>query len=643
MGHFLFLSHAGIDSDAALELAERIEASETAREHGLRVWVDKRDLAQGRPWQGQLERAIQTDSTAFAVLLGHNGVVNWVESEVRLALSRATANPDYPFIPLIDAESSGADALPGFAAQYQGIHYRDGDPQALTALIRAVLRLDRDSGVRIVSHPYKGLLTFETCDTHLFFGRQDETRALLELIRRQPLVMVIGDSGSGKSSLIKAGLIPGYLGGELDRETPERRYDRVYIAIQTRPLTNPFGALADDIEAVAEELRIPAAGISEIKRLVRQGSAEAVYDAVRRVTPDAAEILLFIDQFEELFTNVDPDERRRYVEMLVGLSEGPGKTRVRLVCTMRRDYYNLCSQYPDFSALTKQGQYSLRRIQEDQLEAIIRHPLAFTEVKDDPHFAKAVVADVDDHPGDLALLQLAITWAWDQRGQYASLTEAYAATGRVIGALAQLADRLYHQELNTDEQRLLEPLLIRMVRLGDTAGVTRRIVHREELSADTWALAQKLCSEAGYRLLKTGGDAEHPTIELSHEALVTQWPVYQGWLEQTKEDKRRHDDLMPRSLAWKMNNQSAEYLLTGNGLEQGRQLQTHRSDWLSPDEAKHIATSELAYRHTQLREQRKNRAIRGITIFAVTAAYSDEPEHPFRRKPNTFPTSSIAR
>jgi hypothetical protein len=130
--HVLFLSHAGVDAEAALRLADRIEATPEAREHGLEVWVDKRDLEAGSGWQQQLERAIEERSTAFAVYLGATGVINWVDSEVRVALSRARGDPAYRFIPIISAGAEGSGALPGFARQYQGVLDVENRPDELT-------------------------------------------------------------------------------------------------------------------------------------------------------------------------------------------------------------------------------------------------------------------------------------------------------------------------------------------------------------------------------------------------------------------------------------------------------------------------------------------------------------------------------
>jgi tetratricopeptide (TPR) repeat protein len=273
-------------------------------------------------------------------------------------------------------------------------------------------------------------------------------------------------------------------------------------------------------------------------------------------------------------------------------------------------------------ALTEQGRYLVRRMNHNQLEECIRKPLSLTKRKDDPEFAQAVLADIGDQPGDLALMQLAITRAWDQRTNYISLTEAYTAIGRVTGALPQLADEVLHKRLNVEEQSLLGPLLIRLVRLGDTAGVTRRVVSRDDLSDSAWALAQKLASEQGNRLLQTGGDEKHPTVELSHESLVTQWPAYQSWLQEAAADKRAHDSLMPRAILWEhalldQTQSSYKFLLTGFDLEQALQLRDKRANWLSRVEFQFITFSELESQLKQRNARWKTRAIIGFGIFSA--------------------------
>jgi hypothetical protein len=291
---------------------------------------------------------------------------------------------------------------------------------------------------------------------------------------------------------------------------------------------------------------------------------------------------------------------------------------------MRRDYYNLCSQYKAFFELTENGRFSVKRMQDTKLEACVRKPLAYTPLKDDANFAKAVVADVGDQPGDLALMQLAVTLAWDWHADYPSLTEAYSATGRVTGALAKLADEVYHNKLSDAERELVEPLLIRLVRLGDTAGATRRIVGRNELLDKAWALAQKLASRTGGRLLVSGGDERQATIELSHEALVTQWPLYQSWLQAAVVEKRIHDSLMPRARQWVEadTEEKSGFLLSGNDLDQALKLSARQPGWLSSAEADLIATSQSHHIARQRRDRRKTRAILAFAVISMVFAVS---------------------
>ena len=136
----MFLSHSGADTEAR-ELRRRILASPAARDAGLKVWSDKdeNDLVPGKEWQNQLELVLTKKATAFADYVGSKGVINWVEREVRLALSRATGENDLPLIPILAPESAGSAALPPSAAQYHGVRDPSGDEKALAALIKAAL------------------------------------------------------------------------------------------------------------------------------------------------------------------------------------------------------------------------------------------------------------------------------------------------------------------------------------------------------------------------------------------------------------------------------------------------------------------------------------------------------------------------
>ena len=182
----LFLSHSGIDTEKALDLKRRLEASPSGQEAGLNVWFDKNDLQAGYSWQSQLENVITQESTSFAVYVGSKGVMNWVESEVRLGLSRANGG-DYPFIPIL-ADGSKSSALPPFARQYQSVRDPLNDPDEMAKLVAAVLGRDGTHTPVLTNEPFVGLRAMTEAESDRFFGRKDEVNELVGKLRQNRLV-----------------------------------------------------------------------------------------------------------------------------------------------------------------------------------------------------------------------------------------------------------------------------------------------------------------------------------------------------------------------------------------------------------------------------------------------------------------------
>jgi hypothetical protein len=198
----LFLSHSGVDTQTAYELKRRLLASPNAREAGLEVWLDKDDLAPGTGWQEQLEQVLTKCSTAFAVIVGTKGIVNWVDREVRVALSRATSERSYPFIPVFASQDS-LSSLPPFASQFHAVHDPIQNETELAKLLRTVLGSPEDQDgagrrrqVKLTDSPFVGLRAMTEADSDLFFGREDELDALVETLRANRLVAIVADSGS---------------------------------------------------------------------------------------------------------------------------------------------------------------------------------------------------------------------------------------------------------------------------------------------------------------------------------------------------------------------------------------------------------------------------------------------------------------
>lgn len=629
----LFLSHAAVDTDAARALAERIEGSADARAHGLRVFFDKRDIAAGRGWQQQLESAIDVDSTAFAVLVGSRGIVNWVESEVRLALDRTRREPDYPLIPIV-SDRCGTDfeeALPPFVKLYQAVRNVESDADEFAKLLSAALRSSGGRPPAVVAEPFVGLYSFQSSDAYIFFGREQETDELVERLRRNQLVMVVGDSGSGKSSLVKAGLLPRFRGGALADSTLDGRGGPWHV-VETRPRADPFHALADDLADAARALGMPLTEIDVLRARVRSRRPDALRDALIDAAPRGAEVLLCVDQFEELWTQCASDARIDIAHVLARLADPTRPSRVRVVLTMRRDYFNLCRELDELRALIEPAQgkpepdpvYTLRRITDHGLRRAVAEPLRLAGARETTALERRILADAGDQPAEITLVQVALDETWRRRAEHdGNLLEAYVEIGGVAGALAQLAEDLFRDKLNEHERLAAEPIFLRLVRLGDTGGTTRRVAARHEFDDETWRLVQKFGAADFRRLMAISGASGVETVELCHEALVTQWPRYQSWLQAAAHDKRRHDRLIEATRRWLAADRVEDCLLSGRDLDDGLAVGKVRPHWVCPTEDQLLAASaarreESLKRERHLADQEQASARRRLRTLRIT-------------------------
>lgn len=646
-------------------LSKRIEESPTAIEHGLEVWVDRRGtgsgevLRPGESWQKQIEEAV-ADSTAFAVLVPPAGVSFWVDIEMRLGINKlaekAAAGEPHPFIPIV-GNARDLTKLPRTATLFQAAELKSlgdgGDSfDGLDAIIRAALNLDARDQVSVVAEPFMGFSAFDAETAALFFGRERETRELVEKLRATNFVVVYGDSGAGKSSLVKAGLIPRFREGVFADRTEATRPDpAAWHVVQMRPGREPFQGL---VNGVADAAR--AAGLTidwdKLGVAIRSRDAGRIGDALREAAPRDAKLLLVVDQFEELWTSTADDIREKFIRVLLALAPA-GDFNRRVVATMRRDYFNLCSADPalwsrlDSGAAS--GRFLLRRMDPDGLRAAITKPLSLAgeTAMHAKELADAVLRDITDQPGDLALLEMALTEAWRRRRDFeGSVLRAYEHIGRVEGALATAAEEVFANagnvptQLSEAERPVAEALFMRLVQVGDAQGATRRVVSRNELTDDGWRVAQKLASAECRRLLvirddrdddvhdgATGGttDADRPrddgakrdrsdrpapartsasTAELAHEQLVTQWSRYQGWLRNSAadrcraDDKRQLDRLMDRAARWEDRGRVRGDLASGSDLAEFGALAQRRDGWLSQTERGFIGASR-AEQHRQ--------------------------------------------
>ncbi len=641
---FIFLSHSGADTGAARELKRRLENSPDARAAGLKVWFDKDDLRPGTPWSAQIAEAIQKNATAFVVYVGSGGVMNWVESEVDLALSRATTDKQNPllFIPVLATTGAGSSALPPFAKRYQGVRDPLIEGEEFAKLIKAVLNADWDKPVKLIDEPFVGLRSMREEEADRFFGRDAEVKDLIEKFRRRRIVAIVADSGTGKSSLAEAGFAPAFRGGALADFSRDGPDERLWHVVAMRPRANPEEGLRLGVTEAAEKLgRSRDERVSLRKCIAVADPSETAYALQCDLPALETATLLIVDQFEELFTATPDALVAPFVRLLLDLADGDKDFRVLL--TVRADYFNLVSDIKDAAGEAIRGAdgktlserlnaeggdaiLRLKRVSEEGMRDAVCKPLRLAGVSDDQSaLVRAVQRDISDQPSDLPLLQVALKAAWrEHKATKFGLLEAYHSVGGVLGALAQEAEKV-RAKLSADDQARLESIFVRLVRLGDTGGATRRTALLNEFDDARRDLLQRLGDDAHGRLVVVG----ESSAEIAHEALITQWPWLLRMLRKDDaRDVRRLDRLMMRSREWSDAPEDGKnaYLAAGAEREGFDELARQRPDWLSNVDRAFVEASNESHRAEIEKREREFRAARHNESVALTALANIEAE-----------------
>jgi WD40 repeat protein len=617
----LFLSHSGADTESARELKRRLLDSPEARAAGLRVWLDKDDLVAGLGWQAQLEKVIDEEATAFAVQVGSKGIVNWVDSEVRLALSRARNAPDYPFIPILAEGCSVSAALPAFARQYHAVRDPLNDPEEFAKLLGAVLRQSSGKKAIILESPFVGLKAMTEADADRFFGRGEELAELIGKLKWHRLVAIVADSGAGKSSLAQAGLIPKFRGGALADSGAREPDDRLWHVVVMRPRRDPLESLKRGVTEAAERLGRSAEQCAALRKRIDTADPSETAYAIRCDLPvGKTETLLLVDQFEELLTETEPAQRGPFVDLLMALAAAGG---FRTVFTLRADYFNLCRPFATlFEHMTQDNHDAvlrLRRITDQGIAEAVRNPLGLaghSDVSEQDAVITSIRRDISDRAGDLALVQMALYAMWHKhRSDGVTLLVAYTQVEGVAGALAHEAEHVRTQRLDGNERALLAAIFIRLVRLGETGGATRRVANVADFDEPRRILMTRLAAEECGRLLLAG----EKTIEIAHEALITQWPWLWNTLYEVAGDIRILDLLMEKARRWNTTGRrGTEHLATGAEREEFKALSERRPVWLLRTEREFVGASnaaEDAARNDREKQRRRTRrAMVGLWI-----------------------------
>jgi WD40 repeat protein/class 3 adenylate cyclase len=500
------------------------------------------------------------------------------------------------------------------------------DPAEDIAFQRALgasgILLARAAPGMTVPNPYKGLRPFEEGDAADFFGREDLTRQLVERLGETRFLAVVGPSGSGKSSVVKAGLIPALRNGSLPGS---EKWPIVEMLPGPRPL--------EELEAALLRVAVNPPG-SLMEQLGADG--RGLIRAVKRVLPaDGSELVLLIDQFEEVFTLVEDEAARtHFLESLEAAATDP-QARLRVVITLRADFYDRPLLYRGFAELLRSRVEVVVPLSPEELERTISEPARRVDVRLEQGLVAHMHADVANEPGGLPLLEYALTELFDRREGDVLTVEGYRAIGGVSGALGRRAEEL-HADLDQTGREAARQLVLRLVSLGEGTEDTRRPVPRSEIASlevDQQAMAAVLDSFGASRLLSFDRDSRSgaPTVEVAHEALLTAWGRLRGWIDEAREDVRTERRLAVAAGEWDEARRDASFLATGSRLEQfqawrqsGRISTTpEERDFLDASLAerdRHLMEAEAQQARERDLERRSIRRLRAlVTVLTVMA------------------------
>lgn len=435
-------------------------------------------------------------------------------------------------------------------------------------------------------NPYKGLRAFQQADTADFFGRESLTQSLIGMLNETGefarFLAVVGPSGSGKSSVVKAGVLPALRRGALPGSED-------WFVVEMVPSTDPM----EELEAALLRIAVnpPQSLLAQLNEDER-----GLLRAIKRVLPeDDTELVILIDQFEELFTLVDEESRRaHFLNNLLSIIKDP-RSRVRLIITLRADFYDRPLNYVDFGNLVRQRTAVVLPLSPDELESAITGPATRVGMMLEPGLVTNIVTDVNEQPGALPLLQYALTELFERREANVLTQKAYEDIGGTLGALARRADELY-DGLGDDGQESTRQLFLRLVTLGEGTEDTRRRVLQSELLSigqDTDLMSSIIDSFGRYRLLTFDHDpaTRSSTVEVAHEALIRQWSRLREWLAASREDLRLQRRLTTATEEWLASNKDTSFLARGARLSQLEEWHATTSLALNVDETAYLNAS----------------------------------------------------
>jgi WD40 repeat protein/tRNA A-37 threonylcarbamoyl transferase component Bud32 len=429
--------------------------------------------------------------------------------------------------------------------------------------------------------PFKGLASFEPVDADYYFGRE---RLVAELVARlvgAGFLGIVGPSGSGKSSLLRAGLLPALAGGVLPGSGGWRR-------VLLRPGEQP---------------------LEELRRLLVSGARDPLTETLDAL-PAGGRLLLAVDQLEELFTACRSDaERSAFADTLARAAADP-EARAVVVVALRADFYGRFAAYPQLAELLGANQVLVGPMQASELRRAVELPAGRVGLEVEPELVDALVDDVEGEPGALPLLSTALLELWQKR-QDATLTLAsYRESGGVQGAVARLAEGTYAR-VPEERRPLVRAIMLRLVGEGEGDLAVRRRAPLAELDLErNTDVAGVLATLADSRLVSVG----EGSVEVAHEALLREWPRLREWIEEDTEGRRLRRHITQAATEWDVDGRDPGELYRGARLAAALDWSADHAFELNEVERAFVSESRDASETETRHVRRTNRRLRALLI-----------------------------
>ncbi|MEH2166794.1 MAG: CHAT domain-containing protein [Nostoc sp.] len=506
--------------------------------------------------------------------------------------------------------------------------------------------------------PYQGLSAFGEEETDFFFGREKFVDKLVAAVQSKSLVPVVGASGSGKSSVVFAGLVPRLrkvgnveiisfrpgnnplgnlaialnhhchspapLQGENSTDI-QRRLDQMVLEVDLRHDETKLAQFRNDIitshgiTPPPNPLRASEEGEGSFHLLeTSNNSLPSTFNPLPACGEEdggwgGKHLVLIADQFEELYTLAPPEERQPFLNALIYAINHA--LRFTLVLTLRADFYGYALSYRPFSDALQLGIYNLGPMNREELRRSVEKPAQKMKIVLEEGLTDTLIRDLGNESERLPLLEFTLMQLWQKPRKWFLTHEAYQEIGGLEKALANYADTVLDKLSEVDRKRA-EKIFIQLVCPGEGTEDTRRVATRKEVGEANWDLVQQL---ADARLLVTGCDEtsenKEETVEIIHEALIREWGTFRQWIQDNREFRTWQERLKPNVREWQDHQYDSGRLLQEKPLSVALKWYIERTDELTLQEKEFIQASAEKQNKQEREKKRRNQ----FTILGLTA------------------------